>query len=134
MAELARKPDGKVLEVVDERAVVRKHRKLTGGVRVRTIVHEEERQVDALLQSENVEVERIRLDRWVDQPIPVREEGDVTIVTLHEEVVVVEKRLKAIEEIRLVRRHGERRAPQRVVLRREEAVVEKLAADPTGQD
>ena len=112
--------------VVEERAVVRKRKKVTGAVRVRTLVREDERLVDEPLAAERVEVERVPVDRWVEAPVPVRQEGETTIVTLHEEVVVVETRLRATEEVHLVRRRATRRAPQRVTLRREEAVVERL--------
>ena len=72
------------------------------------------------------------LDRWVEAPIPVRQEDDTTIITLHEEVVVVEKRLKATEEVHFIRRRATHSAPQRVTLRREEAVVEHV--DATGEE
>ena len=118
--------DRETLPVVEERAVVTKHKKLTGGVRVRTVVREDEEIVDAPLGTERVEVARVPLDRWVEAPVPVRQEGDTTIITLHEEVVVVEKRLRATEEVHLTRARSTRSAPQRVTLRREEAVVEQL--------
>jgi stress response protein YsnF len=112
--------------VVEERAVIRKHRKVTGAVRVRTEVRTAEEVVDEPLAVEQVEVERVPLDRWIDAPVPVRQEGDTTVITLHEEVVVVEKRLRATEEVRITRRTSTRHAEQRVTLRREEAVVERL--------
>jgi uncharacterized protein (TIGR02271 family) len=121
------------IPVVEERAVVRKRRKVTGAVRVRTEVRTAEEIVDAPLAVEQVEVERRPLDRWLDAPVPVRREGDTTVVTLHEEVVVVEKRLRATEEVRITRRTSTRHSPERVTLRREEAVVERLdAADAEG--
>ena len=116
------------IPVVEERAVVPKHKKLTGGVRVRTVVHEDEAIVDEPLGTEQVEMARVPLDRWVEAPIPVRQEGDTTIITLHEEVIVVEKRLRAIEEVHLTRERSTRSAPQQVTLRREEAVIEHVDA------
>ena len=135
MAQVAHQPsdDRATLQVVEERAVVRKQKKLTGGVRVRTLVHEDEEVIDALLHGEQAEVERVPLDRWVEEPVPVRQEGATTIITLHEEVVVVEKRLRAIEEVRLTKRQTAQQAPQRVTLRREELVVEDLDA-AAGED
>ena len=118
--------------VVEERAVVRKRKKVTGAVRVRTLVHRHEEVVDRPLAVETVEVERVPLDRWVEAPVPVRQEGDTTVVTLHEEVVVVEKRLRATEEVRITRRTSTRHAEERVTLRREEAVVERLEAAEAG--
>jgi stress response protein YsnF len=71
-------------------------------------------------------VERVLLGRWVEAPVPTRQEGETTIITLLEEVAVVEKRLRATEEVRITRRRTTRQAAQHVTLRREEAVVERL--------
>jgi stress response protein YsnF len=120
--------------VVEERAVVRKRKKLTGGVRARTVVREDEQVIDEPLLAEEIEVERVRLDRWVEAPIPVRQEGETTIITLHEEVIVVEKRLKATEEVHLTRHQDRHHASKSVTLRREEVILEQLEAaaeDPT---
>jgi stress response protein YsnF len=126
--------DREVLPIVEEQAVVLKRRKLTEGVRVRTVVSEREEVVDEPLAAEEVEVERVPFDRWVDGPVPVRQEGDVTVVTLVEEVVVVEKRLRAVEEVRITKRRSVRHAPEHVTLRREEAVIERLDAGGGTQD
>lgn len=112
--------------MIEEKAVVLKSRKLTEGVRVRTVVLEAEEVIDEPLATEDIEVERTLLDRWVDAPVPVRQDGDTTIVTLVEEVVVVEKRLRATEEIRITKRRSVRHEPRRVTLRREKAVVERF--------
>ena len=120
------KRDRQIIPVVEEQAVVLKRKKLTEGVRVRTVVHAAQEVIDEPLATEDIEVERTPLDRWVDAPVPVRHEGDTTIVTLVEEVVVVEKRLRATEEIRITKRRSVRHEPQQITLRREEAVVERL--------
>lgn len=127
-------PDREVVPLVEERAVVLKRRKLTEGVRVRTVVSERDEVVDEPLATDEVDVERAPLDRWVDAPVPVRQEGDTTIVTLIEEVIVVEKRLRAVEEVRITKRRSIRHAPERVTLRREEAVIERLDAGGATQD
>jgi stress response protein YsnF len=118
--------DQRVIPVVEERAVVLKRRKLTGGVRVTTVAREDEEIIDEPFITETVEVERIPLDHWVEAAVPVRQEGDTTIITLLEEKVVVERRLKAVEEVRITKRRSTEHAPERVMLRREEAVVERL--------
>jgi stress response protein YsnF len=126
--------DREVIPVVEERAVILKRKKLTGGLRVRTVVRESEEVIDEPLTTEEVEVERVPLDRWVDAPVPVRQEGLTTIITLLEEVVVIEKRLRATEEVRITRRRTTRQAAQHVTLRREEAVVERLEVAGSGDD
>ena len=131
---MAKRPgsEGETIPLVEERAVVVKRRKITGAVRVRTVVHEDEEAIDEALRTEEVEVERVPVDRWVEAPEPVRQEGETTVVTLHEEVI--ETRLRAVEEIRITKRRNTRRAVERVRLRREEAVVERLDAAAGGEN
>jgi stress response protein YsnF len=123
-----------IIPVVEERAVVLKRKKVTGGVRVRTVVREDKKLIDEPLAVEEVVVERMPVDQWIEAPVPIRQEGDTTVITLHEEVVVVEKRLKATEEIRITRQRSTRRAVERVTLRREEAVVEQFEGAGGGGD
>jgi uncharacterized protein (TIGR02271 family) len=117
-----------VIPIVEERAAILKRKTLTEGVRVRTVEREEEATIEEPVATEEVEVERVPLDQWVEAPVPVRQEGDTTIITLVEEVVVVEKRLRAIEEVRITKRQDIEPSVQTVTLRREEAVVERLSA------
>ena len=118
--------DREVIPVVEERAVILKRKKLTGGMRVRTVVRENEEVIDQPLTTDEIEVERVPVDCWVEAPVPIRQEGETTIITLLEEVVVVEKRLRLTEEVRITRKRSTDRAEERVTLRREEAVVERL--------
>ena len=122
-------PMAQVIPIVEEQAVVLRRRTPTEGIRVRTLVREDEALIDEPVVRETVAVERVPLDRWVDGPVPVRQEGDTTIVTLLEEVMVVEKRLRATEEIRITRRRDVGQHSETVTLRHEEAVIERLSAN-----
>lgn len=125
-------PDSaRTIALAEEHVVVTKRLKATDAVRVHTVVHAEEKLITTPVTSEEIEVTRIPLDRWVEAPVAERQEGDTTIVTLHAEVVVTETRLKAIEEIRITRRHNTRDITEKVTLRREEAVLERLSTPAT---
>ena len=122
--------------VVEEQVVVAKRKRVTGAVRVATRTREEERLVDEPYEVEEVEVQRVPVEgggRWVDAPVPARREGDTTVVSVHEEVVVVETRLRVVEEVRLTRRRSTRRHAERVTVRREEALVERLGPPGEGE-
>lgn len=125
----AQEVDEAVIPVAEERAVVRKRRLEGATVRVTKEVRAEEQTVDEPLFSEEIEVERVKIDNVVDAPEPIRTEGDTTIIPLYEEVLVVEKRLVLTEEVRVSKRRTERREPQHVTLRREEVSVERLDAE-----
>jgi uncharacterized protein (TIGR02271 family) len=114
-----------VVSVIQETLDVDTRPVETGRVRIRKKVHEREETVDPPLRHDDVVVDRVPVNRVVDGPIPVRSEGDTLIIPLFEEVLVVEKRLLLKEEVRITTHQVETHTPQRVTLRREEAVVER---------
>jgi uncharacterized protein (TIGR02271 family) len=113
-----------VVPVIVEALEIAKRQMETGRVRIRKVVHEREELVDEPLRREEVSVERVPIHRFMDEAIPVRYEGDTLIVSLLEEVPVVQKRLMLKGELRITTRHVEAHKPVRVTLRREEATVE----------
>jgi uncharacterized protein (TIGR02271 family) len=115
-----------VLPVIRETLDVETRPVETGRVRIRKIVREREELVDPPLLRDEVVVERVPVNRVVEGPIPVRSEGDMLIIPLFEEVLVIEKRLLLKEEVHLTKRRVETHQPQRVTLRREEAIVEHI--------
>jgi uncharacterized protein (TIGR02271 family) len=115
-----------VLPVIVEELDVHKRRVETGTVRITKIVQEREVLVDEPLWRDEVDITRVPVQRVVDGPIPVRYEGDTMIVSLLEEVLVVEKRLLLTEELYIRTQRVETHHPQRVTLRSEEARVERL--------
>ncbi|MDQ3459892.1 MAG: YsnF/AvaK domain-containing protein [Deinococcota bacterium] len=115
-----------VIPIVEETLEVGKRQRTTGGVRLTKTVHEREEVVEAPTVHEDVEVERVSIDRVVEAPVAVRQEGETTIYPVLEEVLVTEKRLVLKEEIRVTKRRYETNEPQRVTLRREEVNVEEI--------
>ena len=80
------------------------------------------------VQTETLEVERVAIGRWIEAPAGIRQEGDTTVYPVVEEVLVVEKRLRLVEEVRVTRRWDTRQVRETVSLRREEILVERDAA------
>jgi uncharacterized protein (TIGR02271 family) len=118
-----------VVPVVAEQLDVQKRKVERGGVRIRKVVHEREEVIDEPLIREEVQVKRVPVGRVVDGPVPVRHVGDTMIISLLEEVLVVEKRLMLKEELHITKGEVETYRPQRVTLRTEEAHVERVGGE-----
>src|SRR5918994_193179 len=105
---MTRTPDQKIDEeripVVDEEARIDKR---------------EDETVRGTLDEEVVEVERVPVDRIVEAAPAVRQDGDVTIIPVMEEVLVVEKRLVLKGEPHVRRRRTQEAVEVPVTLRRE---------------
>jgi uncharacterized protein (TIGR02271 family) len=125
------------IPVIEEVATVGKRRVDTGkGIRIAKTVTEHEEIVDEPLQHEELRVERVAIDRVLDsdeQRPSMRQEGDITIMPVLEEVLVIEKRTVLKEELRITRVRREMRAPQRVSLRSEKVTTEPLAENHAGR-
>lgn len=115
--------------LMEETLNITKREVVTGGVRLVKRVSEHEETVDLPLLRETVEVERVPIGRIVTEAPAPRQEGDTLIVSILEEVLVVEKRLMLKEEVRITRTQAEVHQPQVVTLRTEEAVVEGITTD-----
>lgn len=114
------------LPVIEEHLRIEKERVRTGRVRVRTETATVEEMATAELSTETVEVTRVPIDMPVEQAPPVRTEGDVTIIPVLEEVLIVEKRLVLKEELHVRRRVSEEQVQVPVTLRKQHAVVDRI--------
>lgn len=103
---------------VDKRVVER-------VVRVSKSVQSKDVTVDEDLLREDVDIERVPVNRYVDVLPAVREENGMTIIPLVEEVLVVEKRLLLREEIRVTRRQLAEKFHEVYTLQSEEVHVER---------
>jgi uncharacterized protein (TIGR02271 family) len=115
-----------VVPVLVEELDVQKRVVETGKVRITKVVHERETLVDEPLLRDNVAISRVPMQRVVDGPIPMREENGTTIISVVEEVLVVEKRWMLREEIHIRKRRIETHQPQQITLRSEEVQVERV--------
>ena len=115
-----------VVPVVVEELEVQKRVVETGTVRITKVVHEHETVVDEPLWRDNVAISRLPMQRVVEGPIPIREENGTTIISVVEEVLVVEKRWMLREEIHIRKRRTETHQPQPITLRSEEVQVERI--------
>ncbi|AKF03601.1 DUF2382 domain-containing protein [Sandaracinus amylolyticus] len=119
-----------VIPVVDERAEIERRLVDTAEVHVRKRVTERVEQVVPDGFREEVAIERVAVDRYVDVAPGDRMEGDVLVVPIVEEVVVVQKRLVLREELHIRKRRVPiESAPQEVVLRREDVEIERVPLD-----
>jgi uncharacterized protein (TIGR02271 family) len=118
-----------ILPLVEETATVHKREVVTGKVRVRTVTATAEELAKATLQSDSVEVTRVPVDKMVETAPEIRTEGDVTIVPVLEEVLVVTKQLVLKEELHIRRRVETETVEVPITLRKQRAIVEREAPD-----
>ena len=118
--------DQVVIPLHAEEVSVAKTRVVTGQVKVGTVTRESEQLVEELLEHEHVEIERIAIGKEVDKAPAVRQEGDTLIIPILEEIVVVERRLLLKEEVRVRRTREKQPYQERVMVRKQEAVITRL--------
>ena len=97
-----------------------------GGALVRIGVSEYDEVVERQLRQDVLSVERIPVGRVVETAPPMREEGDLTIVPVLEERLVVVRQLVLKEEIHIRRQQKTTPWKETVTLRREIATVEPI--------
>jgi uncharacterized protein (TIGR02271 family) len=124
MKKTSARRDEVVVPVVEETAEITRRVVDRGAVRVSKIVSEREELIPASLLRDEIEIEHIARDQYLDKPAETRREGDTLIVPVMEEVLVVEKRLILREEIHIRRRTKTVDTEERVTLRKEEIRIE----------
>jgi uncharacterized protein (TIGR02271 family) len=118
-----------VIPLIEETASIGKRQVVTGRVRVQTVTDTIEELARVDVQRESVEVTRVPIDKVVETAPEIRTEGDVTILPIVEEVLIVEKRLVLKEELHIRRRVTTEAAEVPVTLRKQRAIVERVAPD-----
>ncbi|GHA57886.1 YsnF/AvaK domain-containing protein [Pontibacter akesuensis] len=119
--------ESETIPVVEETVRVGKEIVETGKVRISKRVHESEVDVELPTVHEEIDVQRVPVNMPVeDTPPPVRYEGDVMIIPVLREEVVVQKRLVVVEELHVTRKRTQTNETERIVLRKEEVNVDRV--------
>ena len=113
------------LPLVEENLVVQRRTVETGTVRVRTVMQSREEIARAEIYRQAVSVEHVAINREIDEVPAPWEDGDILVIPVVEEILVVEKRLILREEVRVRRRREVDQVEQPVTLRTMEALVER---------
>lgn len=117
-----------VMPLAVEDAVVSKRVRRTLVSASRTTSNRSEA-VDVDLKQERVVIERVPVGRVVDAVPPVRQEGDVTIMPVVEEELVVVRRLVLKEEVHIRRVQTAVSHVETVTLRQQHVSVTRTALD-----
>jgi uncharacterized protein (TIGR02271 family) len=115
-----------VIPVIEEELVAGSREVKTGTVRVSKEVEQVRKIVSAPAVRDVVQVNRIPVNRIVDSIPQMREEGDLLVIPVVEEELVIQKRLVLKEEIHIRRKRTRERVSKEVTLDSERAVVERL--------
>ncbi|MEO6000419.1 MAG: DUF2382 domain-containing protein [Chitinophagaceae bacterium] len=111
-------------KVFEEEAQIDKKIVEKGTVRIIKNVNTEDEKVCVTLKSEEVEVERISINEYVDTLPQVRYEGNTTIVPVVKEVAVVEKRILLVEEIYITKKIITKEEERTIPLMKEDIIIE----------
>jgi uncharacterized protein (TIGR02271 family) len=123
-------PNEKVIPVIEEQVHIEKRIVETGKVRVSKNVKEDEVLIDIPLIHDEVDVQRVPIDQFVEEvPPPVRYEGNKMIISVLREEVVLVKRIKLVEELHIINRKVEEHRTESINLRKEEVNIEHLRND-----
>ena len=120
---------GRTIPVIEETVRVERQRRDTGRVRIHKTIREHTETVDEPILREEVEVERVTLNRPIDGPVESRYEGDTLVIPVVEEVIEVRKRLVLKEEVRVTKRRIREAHQEEVTLRSEDVDVERTGAE-----
>lgn len=118
-------PDEKNVPVIEEHVQVDIRKEETGIVRALKKVHAEDFIVSAEASEKDVHIERVPLNKYVNEPPGIRHEGDTMIIPVVKEEVIVQTRLVLVEEVRITHKEVIRTVEKPVTLRREEIVIER---------
>ena len=122
-------PKTEYLPIVEETASLAIRKVVTGRVRIVTQTEEVDHLLPAELSSVEVDVVRVPIDRKIEAVPDVVTEGELTIIPVVEERLVVTRELYLREEIHVRRVKQTETVEIPTTTRRQTAQIERLPAD-----
>ncbi len=126
----------RTVPLFEEQLNVGKAAVVTDRLRISTIVEERPVTIDSTIERGDLNVERVAVERAVAQAPEPRQEGDILIVSIVEERLVVEKRLFVVEELRITRTTTTEQVSVSETVRTMRATIDRLhpASETTGSE
>ncbi|MBA3647660.1 MAG: DUF2382 domain-containing protein [Chitinophagales bacterium] len=115
-----------IIPVIEEQLNVRKEIIETGKIHVSKTISKETEIVTVPFIKEEVKVERIEINQIVSEQPSVRYEDNVMIIPVVKEVVIVEKRLLLVEELRVTKNTVQDEFKQEIILSKENINIERI--------
>jgi uncharacterized protein (TIGR02271 family) len=122
-------PQEIAIPLFEEQASIAKRRIVTGNVQVSTVTREREQVIEEVLAREHVEIERTPINKPIEAMPAVREQGDIIVIPIVEETLIIQRRLVLKEEVRVRRVRNNENHRERVLLRWQEAVVTRTPVE-----
>jgi uncharacterized protein (TIGR02271 family) len=113
------------IPLIEERARIEKEVVERGVVKIDTFITEHVETISDALTREEIDIRHVAMNLTVDAVPEVRQEGDVIIIPVVEERLVVSKRLVLTEELHVHRRKVSEPASIPVTLRSTEIAVQR---------
>ena len=114
------------IPVIEEHLNIDKKIVETGKYHIKKTVRQEDFSEDIPTIHEQVGIQRIEINKYIDSMPDVRYEGDTTIIPVIKEVVIVEKKLMLVEEIHITRTSNEVSVNVKDKVRRENIEIDKI--------
>ena len=118
-----------IIPLYEESLSVARRKVERGRYRIDVRVVERDQSVEQTLERQDVEVERIAVGRVVETAPEIRQEGDVMIIPIVEEEVVLVTRLVLREEIHIRKKTTQRTEQFTVKLRSERAEITRTGVE-----
>jgi uncharacterized protein (TIGR02271 family) len=119
-----------VIPVVAEEITIDMQRIARARIHARKRIETIEDSIDTSRVRYDFVVERIPVKRFVDEKLlPMRQESDVLVIPVVEEIMVTEKRLFLREEVRITKHRTTATVPHHITLRREIIDIKRIESD-----